>query len=211
LSDRELTVGVVFNDEKVLDEYLRPSIAAARGTIRAVELDNVGNAVTTNIASLYNVLLAVAGPDVVALLHPDIAFDANFVEDVYRTVATLERRGQSWGALGIVGRSWTGEYVWCHEVEEPVRVCSLDSCSLITRRSLGIRFDQKRFDEFHCYVEDYCLESQAHGHDVFVLPAHARHGSATKSVKGSQWGKYKRYRRRLGWKWRRRFGRVYTC
>jgi hypothetical protein len=123
----------------------------------------------------------------------------------------LDQRGANWGALGIVGRSWEGDYVWCHEIDAPTRVCSLDSCSLITRRSFGTRFDQKRFDEFHCYVEDYCFQVQAAGYGVYVIPTTARHGSATKSVKGAQWGKFKKYRRRLGWKWRRRFGEIFTC
>jgi hypothetical protein len=207
----DLTIGVVFNDEAVLDTYLRPSLEKVDGRVRAVEVSNVGNALTTNIASLYNVLLQMTGPDVVALLHPDISFEEGFVRDLFSAIEALERRGEPWGALGIVGRTWTGEYLWCYEVTEPVRVCSLDSCSLVTRPSLGIRFDQRRFDEFHCYVEDYCLQSQAAGYGVYVFPTTGRHGSATKSVKGSQWGKYRSYRRRLGLKWWRRFGRIYTC
>jgi hypothetical protein len=70
----ELTVAVVFNDEAVLDQYLRPSMAKVGPRASAVELNNVGNVVTTNIASLYNVFLSLVGPDVVALLHPDISF-----------------------------------------------------------------------------------------------------------------------------------------
>jgi hypothetical protein len=211
VDEAELSIGVVFNDEAVLDRDLRPSIAKVSRRVRALEVSNVDNVVSTNIASLYNVLLRVMGPDVTALLHPDVAFDEHFVDDLFAAVETLERAGKSWGALGIVGRTWSGEYVWCHEIQSPVQVCSLDSCSLITRRSLGMTFDHRRFDEFHCYVEDYCLQAQARGHEVYVFPANAQHNSATMKALGSQWGSYRKYRRRLKWKWRRRFGQIFTC
>ncbi|MEW6213033.1 MAG: hypothetical protein AB1631_32220, partial [Acidobacteriota bacterium] len=117
----------------------------------------------------------------------------------------------TWGAMGIVGRTWDGKYVWCHEVQEPTPVCTLDSCSLITTRSHGIMFDQNRFNEFHCYVEDYCLQCHAQNLGVFVFPTAAHHGSATKNVRGSAWGRYGKYRRRLKLKWWRKFDAIYTC
>lgn len=210
--DREaISIAVVFNDEAVLNEYLRPSLRSVAAPVKLLELNNTDNAVSTNIASIYNVLLGLEGPDIVAILHPDVAFDESFVEDLLSAVETLEREGKPWGAIGIVGRTWEGKYLWCHEVDAPAAVCSLDSCSLVTRRSLGVRFDQERFGEFHCYVEDYCLQAQARGLGVYVVPASARHGSATMKVKGAQWGNYRKYRRRLSWKWWRKFGRVYTC
>ena len=65
------------------------------------------------------------------------------------------------GAVGIVGRAWEGDYVWGHEIDTPEAVCTLDSSFLLTRTDLGLTFDDSRFDEFHCFVEDYCLQCHA--------------------------------------------------
>ena len=201
----------MFNDEKVLDQYLRPSIRKLDQEVALFALDNTANVLTTNIASLYNLLGRLSSVNLRAFLHPDIAFEASFLDDLFKAIHFLEQRDLQWGALGIVGRSWQGDYLWCHEVSEPTLVCCLDACSLITDVGKGIRFDQKWFNEFHCYVEDYCLQCHAAGLGVYVFPTIASHGSATKSVRGGQWGKYRKYRRRLQLKWRRKFRTIYTC
>ena len=105
----------------------------------------------------------------------------------------------------MVGRSWDGAYVWCHEVDTPTAVCTLDSCFLVTRNVLQLRFDSDRFDEFHCFVEDYCLQCHDSGLGVWVVPAQVHHEGVTFAREGSRWGQYDRYRKRLDRKWRRRF------
>ena len=42
-------------------------------------------------------------------------------------------------------------------------MCTLDSCFVLTRTDLGLAFDATRFDQFHCFVEDYCLQCHADG------------------------------------------------
>jgi hypothetical protein len=206
-----ITISVVYNDEEVLKKYLHPSLSKLQTPVSTIELNNEGNLVTTNIASLYNTFLQLSGPDLIAFLHPDVSFEHTFVDDVRRAIEHIEKEGNRWGAMGIVGRNWRGEYVWCHQIDEPTLVCCLDSCSLITNRKLGMRFDQRWFNEFHCYVEDYCLQCHDRRLGVYVFPARAAHGSATKSVKGSQWGRYRIYRKMLAIKWWRRFRPIYTC
>jgi hypothetical protein len=159
----------------------------------------------TSVARLYNVLRRIEGPRVRAFVHADVTFEPDLVARVTAAVDHLEAAGASWGALGIVGRSWEGAYVWCHEVDTPTAVCTLDGCFLATHADLPIAFDERRFDELHCVVEDYCLQCHDAGCGVWVLPAHARHESATFAREGSRWGRYDHYRRRLDRKWRRRF------
>ena len=59
---------------------------------------------------------------------------------------------------------------------------------MLTRTALGLEFDAKRFDQFHCFVEDYCLQCHAAEYGVWVVPAVATHANAT----------FKRARRALG-------------
>ena len=86
------------------------------------------------------------------------------------SIDRLDEGGVPWGALGMVGRSWDGNYVWCHDVDGPTAVCTLDSCFLVTRTDLRLWFDAGRFDEFHCFVEDYCLQCHHAGLGVWVVP-----------------------------------------
>ena len=199
-----LSVASVVNDREVASRLLLPSLRALDEPVQELLLSNAGNALGTGIAGLYNLLLRIDGPEVRAFVHADVAFERDLVSRVMTAVEHVEAVGAGWGALGIVGRSWEGAYVWCHEVDAPTPVCTLDSGFLVTRTDLPIAFDSRRFDELHCFVEDYCLQCHEAGHGVWVIPAAARHESVTFAREGSRWGRYDRYRKRLDRKWRRR-------
>jgi hypothetical protein len=174
--------------------------------VQRVLLSNVDNRLSTNLACLYNVLLRIEGPELRVLVHPDVTFEPDLVVRLTDATAALGESGEQWGAIGIVGRAWDGgDYVWCHELDAPRPVCTLDSCFVLTRAELELEFDAKRFDGLHCFVEDYCLQCHAEGLGVWVVPAAASHASATYTQLGSRWGGYDRYRKRLDRKWRKRF------
>jgi len=206
-----ISVASVCSDFSVIEEHLYHSLESVELPISRYILDNVGNKVTNNIASLYNMFLRLEGPDLCAFLHPDVSFEKTFFDDIFLTLNHLNHLNIPWGAIGIVGRTWDGSYVWCHDVDEPTPVCTLDCCSLITARSKGLMFDYKRFNEFHCYVEDYCLQCHSKNLGVFVFPTSAHHGSATKKVRGSAWGRYAFYWWLLKFKWWRKYKNFYTC
>jgi hypothetical protein len=139
-----------------------------------------------------------------------VTFPPDFLDRVTTAIRVLERAGVPWGALGMVGRSWDGAYIWCDEVEEPTAVCTLDSCFLIVNLLQRLTFDDATFDELHCYVEDYCLQCHSQNLGVYVLPAEFAHHGHTGASLGSQWGRYPKYRRRLDRKWKRQFPSLVT-
>jgi hypothetical protein len=200
------SIAAVVNDRDVADRLLGTSLCGLDEPTQELLLSNTDGELGTNLARLYNVLGRVAGPTVRAFVHSDVSFSHDLVERVMSAVLHLEKARKPWGALGIVGRSWDGgPFVWCHEIETPTPVCTLDSCFLVTRTDLPLRFDSDRFDEFHCFVEDYCLQCHDSGLGVWVIPAHVHHEAVTFTREGSRWGRYDRYRTRLDRKWRRRF------
>ena len=205
-----ISIASVVHDRLVAERYLLHSLDALAEPAQTLVLANTENALTTNLASLYNVLLRLDGPVRRAFVHPDVSFEPDLVSRLVGAADELEAAGSPWGAIGIVGRAWEGEYVWGHSIDAPWPVCTLDSCFLLTRTDLGLEFDAKRFDELHCFVEDYCLQCHADGHGVWVVPADATHASATFTEHGSRWGGYDRYRKRLDRKWRRRFPNLTT-
>lgn len=102
---------------------------------------------------------------------------------------------------GIVGRSLSGEYHWCHT--NPGKVSTLDGCSVFFPVRYGLRFDDKLFTGFHCHTEDLCLQAQKIGVETVVPAANASHtGSAYTPSESEEWRKdYMKYRMLLENKW----------
>jgi hypothetical protein len=205
-----ISIASVVHDGRVAEQYLLRSLEALEEPVQRLVLSNADNALTKNLASLYNVLLRLEGPTRRAFVHPDVTFGPDLVTRLSSAMDDMEAAGSPWGAIGIVGRAWEGEYVWGHETDAPQPVCTLDSCFLLTRTDLGLEFDAEHFDQFHCFVEDYCLQCHATGRGVWVVPVAAWHASATYNELGSRWGGYDRYRKQLDKKWRRRFPNLTT-
>lgn len=207
-----LSLACVVHDQALAEANLAPSLSglSSSPSVTAMLLDNGSNVLGTDTARLYNILLRLRGPRYRVFCHPDVRFPPDFAGRIATAIGALRAAGTSWGALGVVGRAWDGAYVWSHEVQEPAPVCCVDSCCLVVDTSQGLAFDDRTFDEFHCYVEDYCLQCHRRELGVFVVPAAFEHMSATYHSQGSRWGKYPRYRRRLDRKWKRHFGRVLT-
>jgi hypothetical protein len=201
-------IGTVIYDRTVWDQYLGPSIGGLTDPVDVLAVDNSANKLTKNVASLYNVILSLEGHDVTILAHPDITFDSDFISSLAAVLESLA--GSDWGALGIVGRADGGEYIWGKSISTPVEVCTLDSCFIVTRSSLGFTFDESNFDEFHCFVEDYCLQVKSAGFTVMVVPIRAKHHSASLKIKGKGWGSHRKYRQRLNRKWRKSFPSIMT-
>ena len=155
-------------------------------------------------------LLRLDGPARRAFVHPDVTFGPDLVARLSSAIDDLEAAGSPWGAIGIVGRAWEGEYVWGHETDAPQP--GLHARQLLRAHAdrPRARVRRERFDQFHCFVEDYCLQCHAAGRGVWVVPVAAWHASATYNELGSRWGGYDRYRKQLDKKWRRRFPNLTT-
>jgi hypothetical protein len=201
----ELSIACAVYDWGIANTQLVPCLDALEPGSEPVRflLDNDGNGVSRNVASLYNVLARLEGPPVRIFLHADVTFPADFASRMLAAVELLRGRGVEWGALGAVGRSWEGEYVWGNEIDEPTEVCTLDSCCIAIDTTDRMTFDQRTFDGYHCFVEDYCMQCHAAGRGVLVVPVPLGHAGATYAREGSQWGRYPAYRKRLLKKWRR--------
>jgi len=136
---------------------------------------------------------------VVGLCHADCTFNDG-------ALAAFLMEAEQGKVCGIVGRSETQEYKvgyrWCFQT--PGDVSTLDSCSIFLRTDIGLRFDEKTFDGYHCHVEDVCLQAQARKIPVVVPAADARHVGVNwlQRYEGHVWlADYQRYRELLVKKW----------
>lgn len=209
-----MDVAVVYGDHNrdILERDLMPSVAGLHEPVRLIALNRnaKGNRFGKRIAAFFNFILTLDGPDLVLFAHPDVNFGPDFTPRIRETVQSFVQAGTPWGAMGIVGRTWKGDYRWGRDSEKAEEVCTLDCCAVVLSRSSRLRFDTLLFNEFHCYVEDICMQAHAAGRKVCVIPAQADHNSATMRAIGAQWGRYRLYRRILQLKWYTRFPSIMT-
>lgn len=154
-------------------------------------------------AAIANPFLDTCSEDVVGVVHAD----TSFADGALRVFAhsALDAGGR---VVGIVGRAHPRghatdrleSYVWCHAGGGSVS--TLDSCSVFMPRAMKLRFDGETFDDFHCVVEDLCLQADARGIASFVPAAVASHVGSGGA--GDWRSDYRKYRARLGAKWRGR-------
>lgn len=142
-------------------------------------------------ATIANGFISERQEDVVGIVHADTGFGAGAL----RTFAENALLGR---LVGIVGRAASGPYVWGRDGGG--EVSTLDSCSVFFPRALGLRFDGVLFDDFHCVVEDLCLQARSRGIGSFVPATDASHAGSNQSP---GWlSNYQRYRQRLEKKWK---------
>jgi hypothetical protein len=141
-------------------------------------------------AAIANPFIEAATEDVVAIVHADTAFAPGAL-GVFSAAAVDHNC-----LTGIVGRVEYVDgdpgmgYTWCTGAGGVVS--TLDSCSVFMRRSLGLRFDGATFDDFHCVVEDLCLQARALGVRAYVPPAAASHvGTATEATWNDSFWRYR--------------------
>lgn len=154
------------------------------------------NKVLGGYACVANAFLDSVSPhtDVCGVVHADTRFDAGALSIF--AASALEGEGR---IVGLVGRSGSGEYVWakCGGGQ----VSTLDCCSVFFPSKTGLRFDGETFDDFHCVVEDLCLQGREIGLHSFVPAAQADH-LGTVADPNSEWQRsYRRYRYALSRKW----------
>ena len=184
-----------------------------------VDFQLVVNYNSWSLASIANHELDASKCAVFGLCHADMDFQAGSLEAFY----DCAMQGAVCGACGRtklyldsdVGPG-DSSYVWskdwgCPTARQlaagypanpsgPCPVSTLDSSCIFFRRDLGLRFDEKTFDGFHCHGEDICLQAQSRGIPVLVPAANAWH--ACPDVNGPDWGKQRDvYYKRLKQKW----------
>lgn len=186
-----LTLVVVGKDQTSCAAFRVASVTDG-ATLELV--DNRNNLPLSVIGNLY--LNKAHG--VVGVVHADTIFHDGALESFCADA-------KSGKVCGIVGRDYGGLYRWCFVEEDgpitgkPGRVCTLDSCSVFLRTDLGLRFDEKTFDSFHCHVEDICMQANERKIPVVVSRANATHAS---QIPSPAWtAHYQPYRAKLQAKW----------
>src|ERR1035441_6887364 len=160
----DLTLVVVAKDDADLAAF----DARACGE---VDLRLVNNQANESLARIANRHLEDCRK-VFGLCHADVAF-------LDGSLKAFMNEASTGSVCGLVGIDLEGIYHSSYSkftewgIAGPGPVSTLDAMGVFFRWDLGLRFDEKTFDGYHCHVEDLCLQAAARGIPIAVPAAEA--------------------------------------
>ena len=209
------TIGYINHNNDVFEKHLNKSLKNLRG-----EFDIISTSCEDCPAKNYNKIIDASTNDWIILTHQDISFSEDLLEKIELTMKTLDDKGCNYSALGLVGIDInTEEYRWSNS-EEIYELETCDCCFMVINKNNTVRFDSDLFNDFHLYVEDYCVSVKQFGsiytifgvesydstsRNVYPLPeSYIIHHSETVRLRGFTWGRYFEYKEKLNNKWGRK-------
>lgn len=173
----------------VLGSLLKSSTKKIYETIPVLNFGNKYSA-----AQALNIGLDKARGDLVVFCHQDILFYKEWIDMLYERIKEIEKKTTEWGVLGTAGinsndttigvvHNLMGTFQWgsCLGVTiHPVQ--TVDEHCMIIKKSSGLRFDEEKFNGFHCYGPDICLSATSKGFTNFGILCPLVHESSSGSI-----------------------------
>ena len=213
-----LSIIVVYNNERALNEILLPSVKNQTAKFELIAIDNTKGQFSSAAEAL-NHGVKQANGKYIMFVHQDVELDSElWLENAERIldsipdlgiagVAGMSEKGRNnrergRGYLSDCGEIWR----WSNAIQKPEEVQTLDECLLIVPKSVfsELQFDEKTFDGWHCYGADYCLSVKQTGLKAYVIPVFIYHRSLKLNVEDQL-----KYRKRLYNKHRSKTKRIY--
>lgn len=181
-----ISVICVYNDKKILEEYLLKSLNTQSEEHELILVDNIQGDYNSAPEAL-NYGAGKANGDYLMFVHQDVDLKSDrLLEDVENMMSTLDNCGIA-GVAGVpinesklksniengVPPQRPGE-----EIEFPLPVQTLDECLVIIPQNVFSKFKfHEKLRGWHLYAVDYCLNIQKHGLNAYVLPVNIYHRS----------------------------------
>lgn len=212
-----ISIVVVYNNERTLNEILLKSLKNQTVKFKLVTVDNTKGKFKS-VAEALNYGGNKANGKYIMFVHQDVALASDsWLENVENLLDGIH----DLGIAGVAGMSEKGRNstkrrrgyisdcgeIWGEPFEKPEEVQTLDECLLIMPKSVfdKIQFDEKTFDNWHCYGVDYCLCVRQMGLKTYVIPTFVYHRSLRSNVKGLL-----TYQKRLYNKHKKSYRHIYT-
>jgi len=212
-----ISIIVVYNNERTLNEILLKSLKNQTVNFELIALDNTKGQFKSAAEAL-NYGGNKANGKYIMFVHQDVELDSDsWLEDVEKLLDDI----QDLGIAGVAGMSEKGRNfterrrgyisdcgeIWGEPLEKAEVVQTLDECLLVVPKSVfdNMKFDEKTFDNWHCYGADYCLCVRQKGLEAYVIPAFVYHRSLRSNIK-----ELVDYQKRLYNKHRKSYRYIYT-
>jgi len=206
-SNLDFTFGWISHNKEAFEKYLGPSLEKIDGKYQSISTDD-----SKNPAYNYNKIISECKTKWLILCHEDVAFSNDLLDQIKETVK-LNPDSKFFGMAGS-----NGNQIISSDSKESRDILTADSCFIvIDTENLDLNFDENTFDDFHLYVEDFCVQLGENGKTIlcdytepYNYPDEKEnkkkwilHGGSTYFQLGSQWGRYKEYKEKLNKKWGR--------
>ncbi len=187
------TIGYIDHDKTIYDTFLGPSLHRLEG-----DFDLIKTTDEKFPAENYNKMKDQCKTKYLILTHHDVSFGPFLLRDIEFSL----NNAKNVGAIGMVGKTKENVQTWrtldtIHELD------TLDCCFICFNKDEKARFDEKNFNDYHLYVEDFCAQlNRTYNKKIYTIQtSELYHHSATLKKRGGQWGRYKEFKQKLLKKW----------
>jgi len=219
----------VYNNEKILNNYLLKSLKNQTADYEIITLDNTQGKYKSAAEAL-NYGGRKAKGDYIMFVHQDIILDSDFwLEKVEKILDKL----LNLGIAGVAGRSENVEGTITNiehgipkrtvgkiHIKKPIKVQTVDECLIIIPKSVfnKLQFDEKVCNDWHLYSVDYSLSIKKLGYNVYVIPTYVYHlssgfkpiGKLKRILRGSLQRSYYLSLKKVLYKHKNYYEKIYT-
>ncbi len=187
----------VYNNEKILEEYLLSSLKKQTVPYDLVLIDNTKGEFKSAAEAL-NFGASKSKGDYLVFIHQDISFTSKqSLEKLEEVLRQLPRQAIA-GPAGVIrsnekdtGIIFTnimhGEpptYAGSNRINAPCKVHSLDECMIVIPKEVFdiLKFDGTTCNGWHLYGVDYCISASKMNITSYAIPVEVYHKGSSRSI-----------------------------
>lgn len=190
-----ISVVCIYNNKKILDDYLFKSLKKQTVNYELILIDNIKEKYKSAAEAL-NYGGKKSKCKYLMFVHQDVDLSSNtWLEEAEKILDELPKVG----IAGVAGRTKNEDLIITQikhgnpsrfagkmQIKKPVKVQTVDECLVIIPKAIfaSLQFDENVCDDWHLYAVDYCLSIKKLGFDSYVLPIFIHHKSPGYSISG---------------------------
>lgn len=212
LLPKKWTIGWISHDNEVFNKFLSPSLIRLEG-----DFDTLRTNDSLKPSQNYNLIINNCKSRWLILCHEDISFSHDLLERIDLTLELWGKKDFIFG--GVAGPEGDGKVVKSRKTGS-TKIMTTDCCFVVIDTNSSIYFDENNFNDYHLYVEDFCIQSVTRRNlygslilcdfitkDQWEVMNHENnsswiyHAGSTIAKNGYAWGRYHEYRKIFRDKW----------
>ena len=186
-----ISIVCVYNDGKILNDYLLKSLKNQTVDYELITVDNTEGKYKSAAEALNRGGRRAKGKYIM-FVHQDVDLTSNsWLKEVEKMLDSLQDLGiagvagkkDERGVMTVIKHGNPPEPAGSITIKKPEEVQTLDECLTIVPKPVFdvLQFDEKVCDNWHLYAVDYCLSVKKLGFDVYAIPMFVYHRSAAYS------------------------------
>lgn len=223
--DNRITIAYIHHNSEHLELFLQPSLdKLINRNFDLIILDDKDCP-----AYNYNKVIEQSKNDFILFMHEDVMFSVDFLDRIWETIFKYP----NFGVLGFEGANHSKDlkqmqsYFWAIKESSTV-LTTVDAAAFVINKKHNLKFDDRTFNDFHLFVEDYCLQVsrklnlECRTVLINALESHCEpdlyensfyiHKAQTCHSLGYNWGRFNEFFQKLIDKWQfEKKQKIYDC